>query len=97
VGTTVTLVVSELFGEVKSVTTPGLSGTPARASATVTIPSAEPAVITASATFARTAARGDAPAFAEGEPVELVRIVTAAGGASRVALVTASGREIWVR
>jgi len=50
-------------------------------------------VLTASASFTLTAAAGG-PVFVQGEAVERVRVTAGWGGASQVAYITKSGREI---
>jgi hypothetical protein len=94
--TAVVLTVKGAVGPASTFTTPGLTGTPLRASTSVTIPTSAPAVISASATFVRTAALGDGPVFVEGEPAEFIRVVATPGGRSGIALVTASGKEAWL-
>ncbi|MBI2216855.1 MAG: hypothetical protein HYU51_06110 [Candidatus Rokubacteria bacterium] len=93
-GTAVTVQVTGLTGAATSAAAP-LSGTDTSSSATVpvAIPTNQPAVITAFVTYTLTAATGG-PVFAGGEVVDRVRITAMAGGASRVAYVTRSGREI---
>ncbi len=72
-----------------------LSGTVASstASAGVTIPTTQPSVISASATFV-VASLGGGPVYAEGEEVDRVRVSAALGGASYVSYITKSGREV---
>ena len=94
-GTAVTVTVKGLYGPGSS-TASTLAGTLAAstASASVTIPTDEPSVVGASASFVLTAANGGGPVFAYGEEVERVRVTTTPGGASSVAYVTKSGREV---
>ena len=66
------------------------------ASASVTIPTNEPSVISASASFTLIAAGGSGPVYVQGEEVEQVRVSAGFGGPSQVAYVTKSGREIVV-
>ena len=74
----------------------GLSGTAenSTASASVTIPENQPAVLSAEATFTLLAAAGGGPIFAEGEEVQWVRVASTFGGGSTVTYITASGKEI---
>ena len=62
----------------------------------VTIPTTQPSVISASATFVL-AELGGGPVYANGEPVERVRVSVTASGVSRVSYITRSGREVRVR
>ena len=96
VGTTVTVTVKGLYDAASSVTSTPLAGTLASSSATasVTIPTTEPSVIGASASFLLTAATGGAPVYVHGEEVERVRVTATPGGPSTVAYVTRSGREV---
>jgi len=86
-------------GQVDAVTTASatLAGTQAATSATasVTIPTDQPAVITATTSFTIVASSGG-PVFVQGEAVERVRVTAGWGGASQVAYITKSGREIVV-
>jgi hypothetical protein len=94
-GTTVRVTVSGQTGGANSGAAT-LAGTLAAstASASVTIPTDQPSVISASATFTLTAALGGGPLFVQGEEVEQVRVVTNYGGVSQVAYLTKSGREV---
>jgi hypothetical protein len=78
-----------------SATVVALSGTIASSTAvaSLTIPTNQPSVISATATFPLAAAAA-APVFAEGEEVKWVRVTARAGEPSRVAYVTGSGRLI---
>jgi hypothetical protein len=60
----------------------------------VTIPTNEPSIISATATFTLIASGGGGPVYAEGERVERVRVSATLGGATEIAYITASGREI---
>ena len=93
-GTAVTVTVKGLNGAASSAVSGVLSGTLASsvASASVTIPTNEPSIISASATF--TVAALDGPVFVDGEEVERIRVTAAHGEASHVAYVTRSGREV---
>ena len=86
-------------GQVDAVTTTSttLAGTQAATTATasVTLPTTQPSVITATASFTIVASTGG-PVFVQGEEVERVRVTASYGGASQVAYITASGREILV-
>ena len=95
-GTTVTVTVKPLDGAASSATSTGLAGTLAASTATasLTIPTNQPSVISASATFTLAAAPGTGPMLVEGEEVERVRVPAALGGPSRIAYVTKSGREV---
>ena len=97
-GTTLSVTVRGQQGaQFTSVTSTGLTGTVASstASATVGIPTNEPSVITATATFTLVAGLGGAgPFYAEGELVDRVRLTASAGGTSDVVYLTQSGREI---
>lgn len=96
-GTTVTVTASGQTGGSTS-GTGTLTGTLAAsaASASVTIPTDQPSIISASATFTVTALTGGGPVFAEGEEVERVRVSTSPDGSSRIAYITKSGREVLV-
>jgi len=95
-GTTVIVSVKALTGAGSSTLSGGLAGTVASSTATasVTLPTNQPSIITASATFDLVASSGQGPFYAEGERVERVRIAASLGGATRVTYITASGREI---
>ena len=97
VGTTVTVTTKGQIGSVSSAAAT-LSGSLASstASASVTIPTNEPSVISASASFTLTASSGAGPVYAEGEEVERVRVSASLGGSTQVAYITKSGREIVV-
>jgi hypothetical protein len=98
-GTTLSVVVKGQMGSVISTaTSSGLSGTVASssASASVTIPTDQPSLVSASASFTVIAAAGGAPLYADGEPVERVVVTTGLGRGSQVTYVTASGREFVV-
>jgi hypothetical protein len=98
-GTRITVRVAGLAGAASSLFSTALAGTVASstASATVTIPTDEPAIISASATFPRIALGDGGPLFAEGEAGEEVRVVATQGRVSRVGYVTRSAREVWPR
>ncbi len=97
VGTTVTVAVKGQVGAVSSAAAT-LSGTLASstASASVAIPTNEPSVISASASFTLLAADGRGPVYVQGEEVERVRVSANFGGPTQVAYITKSGREIVV-
>jgi len=97
-GTTIAVTVKPLNGAAASATSTPLSGTLAASTATasLTIPTNQPSVISASATFTLAALLADRPIFVEGEQVELVRVAAVLGGGSLVVLVTGSGREVSV-
>ena len=93
-GTTVTVSVKGLNGAASATASSALGGTLASsvASASVTIPTNEPSIISAAATFAVAAL--DGPVFVDGEEVERVRVTASHGAESHVAYVTRSGREV---
>ncbi len=95
-GTTVTVTVKPLDGAASSATSTPLSGALAAstASASLTIPTNQPNVISASATFTLAAIPGTGPLFAQGEAIEQVRVAAVLGGPSQVVYITRSGREI---
>jgi hypothetical protein len=96
VGTTVTVTVKGLYDAASSTTSTPLAGTLASstASASVTVPTTEPSIIGASASFLLTAATAGGPVYVHGEEVERVRVTATPGGPSTVAYVTKSGREV---
>jgi hypothetical protein len=98
VGTTLTVTVVGLMGASSSVTSTALSGSLAASTATasVTLPTNEPAIVSASATYAIAAIDGQGTYYADGEPVEGVRIATRGAGGSALAFITRSGREVTV-
>jgi len=95
-GTTVTVTVKPLDGAASSATSTALTGTLAASTATasLTIPTNQPSVISASATFTLAALPNAGPLFAQGEQVERIRVAAVLGGPSRVVYITRSGREI---
>lgn len=95
-GATVTVTVTPLNGAASSAVSSGLAGTLAAstASASLTIPTNQPSVISASATFTLAALPGASPLYAEGETVELVRVSAILGGPSQLTYITTSGREV---
>jgi len=95
-GTTVTVTVKGLNGAASSTASGALGGTLASstASASVTIPTNEPSIISASATFTVAALGGPGPVIADGEKVEQFPITASHGAGSHVALITRSGRTI---
>ena len=97
VGTTVTVTTKGQVGTASSGAAT-LSGSLASstASASVSIPTNEPSVISASASFTLVAANGGGPVYVEGEEVERVRVSASFGGPTQVAYITKSGREIVV-
>jgi hypothetical protein len=96
-GTVITVTVGGQNGGAASTASSGLAGTLAAstASASVTIPTNQPSIVSASASFVIANAEGG-PLFVDGEPVERVRVSATLGGVSRVSYVTRSGREIGV-
>ena len=95
-GTTVSVTVKPLNGAASSSTSTALAGTlgASTASASLTIPTGQPSVISASATFTLASLPGAGPLFVEGEQIERVRVAAVLGGPSRVVYITRSGREI---
>ncbi len=95
-GTTVAVTAKPLDGAASSATSTPLAGTLAASTATasLTIPTNQPSVISASATFTLAAIPGTGPLFAQGEAVEQVRVATVLGGVSQVAYIATTGREI---
>ena len=95
-GTTVTVIAKPLDGAASSATSTPLAGTLAASTATasLTIPTNQPSVISASATFTLAAGPGTSPMLVEGEEVEWVRVAAGLGEPSRIAYVTKSGREV---
>jgi len=95
-GTVISLTSTPNRGTGSSTVSSGLAGTVASstASGTLTISTTQPTVITASASFTLTADAAGGPIYAEGEPVERVRVDAAWGGFSRVTYITRSGREV---
>lgn len=95
-GTTVTVTVKPLNGAASSAVSSGLAGTLAASTATasVTIPTNQPSVISASATFTLASLPGAGPLYAAGEEVKQVRVAAILGGPSQVVYITTSGREL---
>ena len=95
-GTTVTVSVKPLDGAASSATSTPLAGTLAASTATAsaTIPTNQPSVISASATFTLAAVPGVGPLLVQGEHVEQVRVAAVLGGPSQVTYITTSGHEV---
>ena len=95
-GTPVTVTAVGLVGPTSSASA-SLTGTlvASTASVSLTIPTNEPSVISASATFILFA-NNEGRVFAEGEEVRQVRVLARYGGVSRASFITKSGREIEV-
>ena len=95
-GTAVMVTVRPLNGTTSSAASTGLAGTlgASTATASLTIPTNQPSVISASATFTLAALSGAGPLFAQGEAVERVRVAAVLGGPSQVTYITTSGREV---
>ena len=95
-GTTVTVTAKPQNGAASSAVSSGLAGTLAASTATasVTIPTNQPSVISASATFTLASLPGAGPLYADGEEVKQVRVAATLGGPSQVTYLTASGREL---
>lgn len=94
-GTVITITVSGQNGNAGSTASTGLSGSVASstASANVNIPLDQPAIVSATGTFL-ISDLGGGPVYAEGEPIERVRVSATANGVSRVSYITKSGREV---
>ena len=92
-GTTVTVTAKPLDG---SATSTPLAGTLAAsmATASLTIPTNQPSVISASATFTLAGVPGAEPLFAQGEQVERVQVAAVLGGPPTITCITRSGREV---
>jgi hypothetical protein len=99
VGTIISLsVIGQTGGYSTTVSSPlAGSSTSSTATASVTAPTTQPFVISASATYAVAALEGQGPIYAEGEPVERIRVTAAMGGRQRVSYITRSGREVPAR
>jgi hypothetical protein len=95
-GTTVTVTAKPQNGAASSAVSSALAGTLAASTATasLTIPTNQPSVLSASATFTLAALPNAGPLFAQGEQVERIRVAAVLGGPSRVVYITRSGREI---
>jgi hypothetical protein len=95
-GTTIVVTATPQTEAAASVVSTPLAGSFAASTATATVPISvtQPTVISASASFTLSAAGGDAPVIADGEPVERVRVGATLGGAASVTYLTASGREV---
>lgn len=95
-GTAVMVTVRPLNGTTSSAASTGLAGTLAASTATasLTIPTNQPSVISASATFTLAALSGAGPLFAQGVAVERVWVAAVLGGPSQVTYITTSGREV---
>ena len=96
VGTIISLsVIGQTGGYSATVSSP-LAGSSisATATASVTAPTTQPFVISASATYAVAALEGQGPIYADGEPVERMRVTAATGGRQHVSYITRSGREV---
>src|SRR5574341_277522 len=95
-GTTVSVTVKPLNGAASSSTSTALAGTlgASTASASLTIPTNQPSVISASATFTLAALPDAGSLYADGEKVEQVRVAAVLGGPSQVLYVTRSGLEV---
>ena len=85
-----------LDGAASSATSTPLAGTLAASTATasLTIPTNQPSVISASATFTLAALPGTDPLLAQGEEVDRVRVTAALGRSSHVTYATKSGHEV---
>ena len=95
-GTTILVTVKGQTGVASSTVSSGLTGTVASSTATasLTLPTNQPSIISASATFDLVASLGHGPVYAEGQRVARIRVVAMLGGPAQVTYITASGREI---
>jgi hypothetical protein len=95
-GTTVAVTAKPQNGAASAAVSSALAGTLAAstASASLTIPTSQPSVLSASATFTLAALPGAGPLYAEGEEVERVRVAAILGGPSQIVYITRSGREL---
>ena len=95
-GTTVTVTAKPLNGAASSATSTPLTGALAAsaASASLTISTNQPSVISASATFTLAALPDAGPLHAAGESVERIRVTAVLGSPSQVVYITRSGREV---
>ena len=95
-GTPVQVTVIPFNGATSSAMSGGLAGTVqnSTASASVTVPLDQPAVLAAIATFPITASLGTGPLYAEGEEVTHVRVTANLRAPTKVTYLTASGREV---
>jgi hypothetical protein len=93
-----TVSVVGFIGASTSTPSSALSGTFASSTATasVTLPTNEPAIVAVSATFAVAQLDGQGPLYAHGEPIERVRITADGRGRNVLAFITRSGREVMV-
>jgi hypothetical protein len=98
-GTVVSLCAIGQNGGYSTATSSALSGTMAASTATasLTVPTTQPFVISASATYAITAMESPGPVYADGEAVDRIRVTSSLGGVQRVSYITRSGREVPVR
>jgi hypothetical protein len=87
-------VVGQTGGATSATATLAGSLTSSTASASVTVPTNRPSVISASVTFTLSAATGTGPVFVHGEEVEAVRVSTRHGGGAELTYIMRSGREI---
>jgi len=95
-GTTVTVTAKPQNGAASSAVSSALAGALAASTATasLTIPTNQPSVISASVTFTLASLPGAGPLYADGEEVEQVRVAAILGGPSQVVYITRSGREL---
>ena len=95
-GTPVNLTITPYMGSPVTVTGTALTGTleSSVATANVNIPTNQPCVISASATFTLTASRNGQPMLIMGERVKMVHVASVFGGKSTITYITESGREI---
>jgi hypothetical protein len=95
VGSTVKLTLIPQYGAIVTATSSALAGSTASATASVSVNlPAGPSVLEATTTYTLTLAMGETLSrFAQGERVEKVTLVAAPGQASKVVLVTVTGKE----
>lgn len=95
VGTVIAVTVTPQWGVASTTSSAPLSGTQAASTATasVTLPTTDPAILTATATFTLASWEGFPRPLYAGEEVTRVRVAASYGGPSRVTYLTASGKE----
>jgi hypothetical protein len=94
-GTSISVTAKGLNGAAGPTASVPLTGTLESSTATtsVVIPTNEPSVLSASATFT-VAALDRGPLFADGEEIERIRLTASPGGPAQIVFITGSGREI---
>jgi hypothetical protein len=96
VGTVIAVTVTPQWGAATTANSSPLSGTQAASTATAnaTLPTTDPAILTATATFTLVASADFPRPLYAGEEVTHVRVAASYGGPSRVTYLTASGKEV---